>query len=257
MTAVLSERRDQVLWLSINRPEKRNAINHEVIAGLRNGLREAAEDASVRVIVLTGVGDRAFCAGADLHSGALEFDYDRPQSTFADLLREGYRCPRPIVARVNGLCLAGGMGLLGMADVAVADEEARFGLPEVKVGLFPFQVLALLSRLVMPRLLHEWCLSGELFNSQTALDAGLVNHVARTGTLDDRTEWLLDRIVSKSPTAIARGKYAIRVMADLAFDARMSFGESQLPLMALTDDAREGRAAFAEHRAPKWKGQVP
>lgn len=256
MTAVLQERRGAVLQFAINRPEKRNAINHEVIDGLTKGLKAAADDPGVRAVVITGVGEKAFCAGGDMQAGGgFSFDYERPQAPFADLLRAAHGCPLPIVARVNGACLAGGMGLLCMADLAVAADSATFGLPEVKVGLFPFQVLALLRDLVPARTINEWCMCGEPFDAETARVSGLVNHVVPADRLDEKVDWLLGRIVDKSLTAIRRGKYAIRAMAQMNFAASIAFAESQLPLMALSSDAKEGLAAFNAKRKPRWAGQ--
>src|ERR1044072_8676010 len=134
-TSVTQEKRGNAFWITINRPEKRNAINGDVVAGIANGYRSAHDDAEVRVIVLTGAGDKAFCAGADLQNtgGAFAHDFFRPNVDYADLLRLGPNATKPSIARVNGVCMAGGMGLLCMTDMAVAVDNAIFGLPEVKV----------------------------------------------------------------------------------------------------------------------------
>lgn len=255
MTAIISERRGATLWLTINRPEKRNAINHDVIAGLSDGLRSAAHDAGVRAIVLTGAGDKAFCAGGDMQpGGGFQFDVENPHAPFADLIRLAQQCPLPVIARINGTCVAGGMALLCMADLAIVADHARFGLPEVKMGLFPFQVLALLENLVAPRIVREWCLCGNLFDAVAARAAGLVNHVVPADQLDARTDEMLAQLLANSPAAIRRGKYALRTMTAMSVADRLSFAESQLPLMALSADAKEGLAAFNEKRAPQWPG---
>ena len=129
--SVVFEKRGQAFWITINRPEKRNALNGEVIAGLARGYREAHDDAQVRVIVLTGAGDKAFCAGADLLNSAVAFamDFSRPNADYADLLRLAQNATKPSIARVGGVCMAGGMGLVCMTDMAVAAEHAIFGLP--------------------------------------------------------------------------------------------------------------------------------
>ncbi len=258
--AVLLERRGAAFWITINRAERRNAMNADVVAGIRAGYAQAhaqaQADAAVRAIVLTGAGDKAFCAGADLQPGqSFEFDFSQPSGAYADLLREASNATLPSIARINGACMAGGMGLLCMADMAVAAEHAAFGLPEVKVGVFPMQVLALLKDMVAPRLVREWCLTGEPFTAAEALAAGLVNHVVPTEQLDAKTEWLLQRLVNKSPTAIRRGKYAMRAVANMSFDEAIRYMEAQIALTALTQDAKEGRAAFAEKRAPQWTGR--
>src|SRR5271163_4696084 len=173
-SSVLVEKRGSSLWITINRPEKRNAVNADVIAGIARGYRIAHDDAQVRAIVLTGAGDKAFCAGADLQNtgGAFAQDFSRPNGDFADLLRLSQNATKPAIARVGGVCMAGGMGLLCMTDMAVAADQAIFGLPEVKIGVFPMQVLSLLQSMVPPRIVNEWALTGEPFDAKAAQVAG-------------------------------------------------------------------------------------
>lgn len=255
-SAVLHEKRGAEFRITINRPDKRNALNAEVIAGIRAGYQMAHEDAEVRVIVLTGAGDKAFCAGADLAPGqAFRFDFSRPNVDYADLLRLAADATKPSIARVNGACMAGGMGLLAMTDMAVAADGAQFGLPEVKVGVFPMQVLSLLQMIAPRRLINEWCFTGEPFDAAAARAAGLVNYVVPAAELDARVDWLVSRIVDKSPTAIRRGKYAMRAIAAMSFDEAIAYTESQIALLAMTEDAKEGLAAFAQKRPPNWTGR--
>ncbi len=254
--AVLLERRDSVFWITINRADKRNAINQAVVDGIRDGFRQAHADAQVRAIVLTGAGDKAFSAGGDLQPGAgFAFDLARPNIDYADLLREASNATLPSIARVNGTCMAGGMGLLCMTDFAIAAEHVLFGLPEVKIGLFPMQVLSLLKDIVPKRVLREWTISGEPFPAQEALQAGLLNHIVPADKLDERVNWLLARITDKSPTAIRRGKYAMRAMEAMSFDQAIAYTEGQIALLAMTEDAREGLASFNEKRRPVWSGR--
>lgn len=253
---VLHEVRGQALWITINRPDKRNAINAEVLEGIRQGYRLAHSTPEVRAIVLTGTGSRAFCAGADLQPGkGFAFDYSKPNVGYADMLREAKAATLPTIARINGACMAGGMGLLCMADLAVAADDVSFGLPEVKVGVFPMQVMSLLQNLVPRRIVHEWALSGEPFSAAEALRYGLVNHVAPAAELDAKVDWLLGRIVDKSPTGIRRGKYAMRAIEAMSFDQAIAYTENQIALLAMTEDAREGMAAFNEKRKPAWTGR--
>jgi methylglutaconyl-CoA hydratase len=254
--SVLLERRDSVFWITINRADKRNAINQSVVDGIRDGFRQAHADAQVRAIVLTGAGEKAFCAGGDLQPGTgFAFDLARPNLDYADLLREASNATLPSIARVNGTCMAGGMGLLCMTDFAVAADHVLFGLPEVKIGLFPMQVLSLLKDIVPKRVLREWTISGEPFPAQEALQAGLLNHVVPAAELDARVDWLLARITDKSPTAIRRGKYAMRAMDAMSFDQAIAYTEGQIALLAMTEDAREGLASFNEKRKPVWTGR--
>lgn len=254
--AVLTEKRGRAFWITINRPEKRNSINAEVIAGVREGYRQAHADADVRVIVLTGAGDKAFCAGGDLQPGeGFAFDLSRPSGAYAELLREAHDATLPSIARVNGVCMAGGMGLLCMCDLAIASDRALFGLPEVKIGVFPMQVMSLLARIAPQRLVREWAISGEPFGAEEARAAGLVNHVVPAMELDSKVAWLVSRIEDKSPTAIRRGKYALRAIESMSFDEAIAFTESQIALMAMSEDAREGLASFNEKRKPVWPGR--
>jgi enoyl-CoA hydratase/carnithine racemase len=253
---VLLEKRGPAYWIVINRPEKRNAINAEVIARIRQGYREAHADPAIRVIVLTASGDRAFCAGGDLQPGTgFAFDLSRPNVEYADLLREARNATLPSIARVNGACMAGGMGLLCMTDFAVAADHAQFGLPEVKVGIFPMMVLSLLQDIAPRRLVREWAISGEPFSSAQALDAGLLNYTVPATELDTKVDWLISRIADKSPTAIRRGKYAMRAIEAMSFDEAITYTESQIALLAMTEDGREGLAAFNEKRPPEWTGR--
>ncbi|MCQ4322480.1 enoyl-CoA hydratase/isomerase family protein [Stutzerimonas stutzeri] len=254
--AVLLEQQGAALWITINRPEKRNAINHEVIARIGEGYRKAESDPAIRVIVLTAAGDKAFCAGGDLQPGqGFAFDYAKPNAEYADLLRLAVNATTPCIVRVNGVCMAGGMGLLCMGDMAVAHSYVKFGLPEVKVGLFPMQVLSLMQRLVPRRVLREWTLSGEPFTADEALQHGLLSHVVAPEELDAKVDWLIGRLTDKSPTAIRRGKYAMKAIEDMSFEQAIAYTETQLAAMALTEDAQEGMAAFNEKRVPNWPGR--
>ena len=250
---VLVERRGDVQWLTINRLERRNALNPMVMDELRKGI-VAAVETDARAIVITGVGEKAFCAGADLQTNATTFSfaYSDPRLPFANLTRTVFSVDIPIIARVNGSCMAGGMGLLGLCDLAVASDHALFALPEVKIGLFPMMILTTLKRVMLPRHLNELCMTGEAISAQEAKEIGLVNHVVPLSELDAKTEWLINRIVGKSPTAIRRGKYALRAVEDMTIEQTIAFTESQVPLAVLTEDFKEGMAAFNEKRAPKW-----
>jgi methylglutaconyl-CoA hydratase len=253
---VIREKRGRAYWITINRPDKRNAINADVIAGIGAGYREAHADPDIRAIVLTGAGDKAFCAGADLQPGrGFAFDLSRPSLDYADLIRQAQAATLPTIARINGVCMAGGMGLLCMTDLAVAADHVLFGLPEVKVGVFPMQVMSLMQNLAPRRQVREWALSGEPFGAVEALQAGLLNHVVAAAELDAKVQWLLARIVDKSPTAIRRGKYAMRAIEAMSFEQAIAYTESQIALLAMTEDAKEGLAAFNEKRKPAWTGR--
>jgi enoyl-CoA hydratase/carnithine racemase len=251
------EVRGPVLWLTITREERRNAMSHGVLASMAQAISAAQTQRSIRAIVLTGAGSKAFCAGADLQSAnAFTTDYSEPHGHLAQLLRVAKASTVPLIARVNGACMAGGMGLMSMCDMAVAARHAVFGLPEVKVGVFPAQVLSVLQHLIPRRKLVEMCLTGEPISSEQALEYGLVNYVSdENSDLDTKLQWLLDRMLDKSPAAIRRGLYTMKKVEAMAFEESMAFTESQIALFTLTDDAKEGQAAFKDKRPPQWKGQ--
>jgi enoyl-CoA hydratase/carnithine racemase len=249
------DRRGNALWITIDRPERRNALNPAVIAGIQAGIDLAASTDGLRAVVLTGSGEKAFCAGADLSKGTDVFSpegLDEPTTDFGRLARRVRGLGLPMVARVNGACVAGGMGLMALCDLAIVAENARFGLPEVKVGVFPMQVLVYLRRLIGARLVNELCLTGELISAARAYEIGLANEVVPYEQLDARVEALLARLEAASPVAVKRGKAAIAAMDALGFNEALAFAEAQISIASRTGDAREGLAAFGEKRPPRW-----
>lgn len=253
---VLVENRDQVLWIMINRPHRRNALNPAVLDALQVALRRLHTDRKLLAGVLTGAGDAAFCAGADLDPDtAFKWDYSRPNAPVADLLRLARSSPIPLIARVNGACMAGGIALAAACPLAIATDDAKFGIPEVKLGIFPMQVYAALQPLLPAKRLYEWCVTGEPFDAQTALQAGLLNEVVPREQLDVHVSRLLARIADKSPVAVRRGIYAMQAAASMNVEQALAYMESQVTTISLTEDAKEGVAAFAQKRKPVWKGR--
>jgi methylglutaconyl-CoA hydratase len=256
---VRTEQRGTAFWIFIDRQERRNAINPEVIAGIEAALHQASNTPHIRVAVLTGMGDKAFCAGADLSLGTGVFGNAaaEPTTDFGRLARVAERLRFPMIARVNGACIAGGMGLLAMCDLAVAADHARFGLPEAKVGVFPMQVLVYLRKLIPPRHVNELCLMGDLVNAARACQMGLVNTVVPMAELDAEVNSMVERISACSPTALHRGRLAIQAMDGMPFHSALSYAETQITATANTPDAQEGLAAFNERRPPRWAPQPP
>lgn len=248
------EQRGAVLWLTIAREARRNAVSHGALAAMARAIDAAQSQREIRAIVITGAGDKAFCAGADLQADqAFTTDYSEPQGHVARVLRAAKASNVPLIARVNGACMAGGMGIMAMCDMAVASSQAVFGLPEVKVGLFPAQVLSVLGGLLPRRVLAEMCITGEPVTAAQALELGLVNRVS--DDVDESLDWLLGRMLDKSPAAIRRGLYTMKKIEAMAFEESMAFTESQIGLFALTEDAAEGQLAFREKRKPQWSGR--
>jgi enoyl-CoA hydratase/carnithine racemase len=249
------ERRGNALWLWIDREARRNTITPAVLAGLEAAVLQAHQDSSVRAIVLTGTGDKAFCAGADLSRGTDTFQAaaDEPNTDFGLAARIVRTAPVPLIARVNGACVAGGMGLLGLCDLAIAADHARFGLPEVKVGVFPMQVLVFLRHLIGARHINELCLTGELINAARAREIGLINQVVPAADLDAAIDALTLKLRAASPMALKRGKLAIFAMEMMGFSEALAFAEAQIALAARSSEAVEGIAAFNEKRLPFWE----
>ncbi|MDO9526834.1 MAG: enoyl-CoA hydratase-related protein [Gemmobacter sp.] len=259
MSVVETLRDGAVLTIQINRPELRNALNEDVARGIETALDTAESDPDIRAVVLTGSGDKAFCAGGDLRRTAdgtpFTIDPAQPRHYVARLLRRMDHCHLPLIARVNGHALAGGMGLVCACDLAVMDQNALIGVTEVKVGLFPAMILPYLLRMVPPRRVMELCITGEPVTGAQAAAEGWVNHAVPADHLDTKMDWLLGRIIDKSPTGIRLGKQGLTTIREMTTDSALDYAQFMLANMARTDDVREGFAAFAEKRKPSWTGR--
>lgn len=255
---VLIEQRGPVQWITINREERRNAMNAHVIERIAEGVAQAVAGGEARAIVLTGAGEKAFCAGADLAKNvegfAFDVDFSRPKHYIVQLFKQFNECPLPIIARVNGHVMAGGFGLLSACDMAIAADDIRIGTPESKIGLTPMMILPYMIRLIPPRKLQEMCITGEQFSAAEALEWGVFNYVVPRAELDEKLEWFLQRIVTKSPTAIRLGKQAFNATRDMSLPQALDYAQAMVPVMSSTKDAAEGLAAFQEKRAPEWTG---
>ena len=256
---VLYEVAGSVARITINRPEARNALWPAVMEGLLRAFERAAADPEVRAVVLTGAGDRAFCAGGDLggpgfaHKSALERHHDR--RTFADLFRAMNRLGKPLVARVRGHCLAGGFGLALGCDLVVASEDASFGTPEVKRGLVPMMIMATIFRNVGRKKGMELLLTGERISAAEAERLGLVNYVVPADQLDAKVDELLGKLLALSPAVLRLGRDAFYAMQDMEFDRALDYLQAMLTVNLASEDAAEGVRAFLEKREPVWKGR--
>ncbi len=256
---VLTEMREAVLWITINRDERRNALNEEVVLLIDRAIESAGLNPDCRAIVLTGAGVRAFCAGADLQKGvqggAFEVDFSQPRHYLVNLFNRMRACRVPLIARVNGHVMAGGIGILCACDMAIACDDVLFGTPESKIGMVPMMILPGMLRIIPERKLLEMCITGEPYQAAEALAMGLINYVVPRAEFDSKIDWLLARILDKSPTAIRLGKQAFHAMRDMSVDAALDYAQVMVPSMASTLDAREGIASFQEKRKPVWTGR--
>jgi enoyl-CoA hydratase/carnithine racemase len=256
---IATEVRGTARIITIDRPEQGNALNEAVATGIIAALDAAEADPACRAVVLTGRGDKVFCAGGDLKStgGDAPFDIDPsdPRNFIVALLRRMAACRLPLVARINGHAVAGGLGLVCACDLAIASERARFGVPEVGIGTFPMMILPFLARVLPPRALLELCLTGDLVDAAAARAAGLVNRVVPAAELDAATDALVAKLASRSPTAVRLGKQGAHAMRDMALGEALEYAQVMIAVMVQTQDAAEGIAAFRAKRPPQWTGQ--
>jgi enoyl-CoA hydratase/carnithine racemase len=242
-----------VLRLHIDREPKRNALNANVLRGMLEAI-ESPGDA--RVVLVTSAGEKVFCSGADLVQmapNATGLEVHEGRGLLRELVMAMRACPLPVVASVQGLCLAGGVGLVLGCDIVVASESAAFGLPEVDLGLWPFMVSALLGRHASPKRAMEMMLSARRVPAREALEMGLISRVV--DDLAGETGALVTALAAKPPVAVRLGKKAFFAAMDSSLEAGLEAMQAQLSLLNTTEDAAEGVGAFLEKRKPEWKGR--
>lgn len=256
--ALLQERRGSVAVLTFNRPESLNALNQETLQELQAALDEIAQDDAIGALVLTGAGERAFIAGADISqfpsldvwtAGAFA------ERTLA-LFRRIETLPKPSIAAINGFCLGGGLELSLSCDIRLASENARFGQPEINLGIIPgWGGTQRLQRLVGPGWARQMILSGEMIDAKTALSIGLVNEVLPQAALLDRAVALGERIGGRARQAVALAKQAILRGQDMPLEDGLKYETAMWQLVFETEDRKEGVAAFLEKREAKFEGR--
>lgn len=248
---------DSILTIALNNTARKNAIGPVMVNELLYALDDAMGDPGVRCVVLTGTGD-AFCAGGDFSDMSAGGDPGTalpPRGDYADLLLALTRATKPIVARVNGHALGGGLGLVAASHFAVGITGAKLGTPEIHVGLFPMMIMAILQRNVPRRQLLEMMLLGRRFDAQEAVSLGILNRAVVPELLDETVKEIADGVISKSPVAVRMGLDAYAAQDDLDLETALPLLRDRLTACLSTDDAREGLMAFMEKRQPRWTGK--
>lgn len=249
---------DGVATLTINRPDRRNALSWAVISGLRSRIADAKSDPSVRVVVLTGAGDRAFCAGADLGGMAADAGYAQIHEGRGELARlflDLWELGKPTVARVRGYCLAGGFGLALSCDLVIAADDATFGTPEINVGLWPYMITVPLCRSMPPKKALELMMTGRRIDAAEADRLGLLSRLVGVAELDATVAEVTTSLASKSPSVMAMGRTAFYSVWDQSARDALAQLHPLLTVNTSLEDAAEGITAFLEKRDPHWTGR--
>lgn len=242
--------------ITLFNPERRNAIGPQMTNELLYALDDARTADDVRVVVITGEG-KAFCAGGDFAqmTGGADAPKLEPKGDYADLLSAMMKTEKPIVARVNGHAMGGGLGIVAASTFAIASTEAKLGTPEIDVGLFPMMIMAVLARLVPRRRLLQMMLLGEKIGADEAARIGLVNEAVAPDALDAAVQRTVDGLLTKSPITMKLGLLAFAQQDDLSLDLALPLLREKLGECLATDDAREGLMAFLQKRKPNWTGK--
>lgn len=247
-----------VATLVLHEPERKNPLGPEMVNELCWALDDAKDDPAVRVIVITGAG-AAFSAGGDLRqlSGGTEGKSAAlpPRGDYVDLLLRFTTLGKPTIARVSGVAMGGSLGIVAACDFAIAGESATFGTPEIKRGLFPMMVMAVLRRVVSKRRLMDMMLLGETITAKEAERIELISRCVPDAELDDAVRTLAGKLAAHSPTAMRMGLLAWHAQADRDLASALPQLREQFFALLGTEDAREGLMAFFEKRAPKWTGR--
>lgn len=253
------EQEGRVRVIFMNRPEKRNALSEKMASELIRAMAEADADPGVGAVVLTGKGD-SFCAGADLADFAQAASKTAPVLhsegiASTELFRVGMRMTKPLVAAVNGPAIGGGCGLVAMCHLAVAGENAKFGTPEIKVGIFPFVIFPLIIRAVGPRRALEMALLGQSLSAGEALEMGLVNRVLPEAEFYFGALTLASDLAGRSPLVLRLGLNAFNTAMDMEINKALDYLNTLRVIDFMSEDLREGAMAFIQKRAPEWKGR--
>jgi methylglutaconyl-CoA hydratase len=234
--------------ITLNRPDKRNALDYEIVSEIRDALKEAAQDEAARVVLMTGAG-KDFCSGADLAalrriSEASVMENLSDARNLAELFVEMRRHPRPIIAAVRGRALAGGCGLATATDIVLASESAQFGYPEVNIGFIPAMVMAILRRSVSEKQAFELITRGEIIRARAAAEMGMINRVFADDDFDSEVESYVAELAQKSASAISLAKSLLYHMDAMTFESALEAGIQLNAITRMTPDCKRGVERF-------------
>jgi len=255
---LLYEKRNGIAWITFNRPNVLNALNRRTLEELRDALLDAREDGAVRVVILTGIGEKSFVAGADINELAQRTAVDGKEfSLFGQSICHLLETlGKPSIAAINGFALGGGCELALTCSMRLASKTAKFGQPEVKLGIIPgYGGSQRLARLCGKGVAHELCLTGEMISAEEAERIGLVNRVCEPGELLPAAEAMARKIIEKAPLAVKYTMEAIERGAEMPQEEGLFLEATLFGLACATEDMREGTRAFLEKRPPKFKGR--
>lgn len=252
---LLVQREGHVLRCSINREDRRNALSAGVAAGLVKAFEDADLDPTVHIIVVTAVGEKVFCSGGDLAADFSGDGMERGVQGFAELITTMDGLGTPLVARVNGHCMGGGLGLMLGCDLAVACDDVEFATPEVKIGLFPMMIAPLVIRHAGYKRGMEMLFTGRRIGAREAESMGLINRAVPRSQLDSAVGESVEAVLKNGPAAISRGRRALAHVRNLPVKPATDYLGKQLLEVTRTEDASEGIQAFFQKRKPEWKGR--
>jgi enoyl-CoA hydratase/carnithine racemase len=247
----------RVATITLNKPEQRNPLSATMLRDLASAFSWCRQEPEVRVVVLTGAG-RVFCAGADLTSfdgNMTELDRYQSRELFVDLFVLMAELGKPIVGRINGHALAGGLGLACSCDILVAVDTATFGTPEINVGIWPMMIQAVLSRSIPRKVLLEMEMLGDRWTAIQLQSLGVINRVVTHEQLDNTVNEIAEQLAKKSPVAMKLGRDSFYRQQDMDFRAAFHYLHGQFLLVSQTEDSKEGITAFFEKREPDFKGR--
>jgi len=245
---------DRIARVTINQADKMNRLSNQVLLEVIRAVEQADRDDNVKVVIITGAGEKAFCAGADLAAIAHDSAFKSRENLtlYAGLCRAFYKLKKPSIAQIRGLALAGGCGLAMLPTFSIASNQARFGLPEINVGMWPMMVMATLFRTVGKKKAMELICLGEIIDAYEAEKCGMITRVVEDRQLENAVHELAGKLREKSGAIFRLGFEAYQTAMDMEYEKALFFLRDVAAILTNAPDSMEGTKAFVEKRKPKW-----